>query len=517
MTLTKVTFSMIDGAPLNVKDFGAAGDGVADDTVAIQAAIDALSTGQTLVFEGNFRLTDELTITDKTRVRLTGNGRIFFDGAPSSAYIFLLVGTVDDIEIDSLTLVGDGNSGYTQGAIGCNSGQTISNTRFHDLQISDINVGISHNANLSGSWTNGWCYNNHLTNILGTVAGSGYGIQAARAYNLHIYGNTIDNASRHSIYVGRGHELSCIIENNVIINHRKDVADGTPRCAIDVARTSGVTIANNTFRDCYDGMIYLGADTSTSDDNYDILICGNKFGSPQNAVPALWLGEQLNPTTARMYSIDILDNTFEQDCAVTTGAAINLLNGNGITVKNNRLRAYNVVATLPIFMLVGNASYVAADADIFEITVTDNVCLSDKGSVVGGSRILFICDQLCTGSSLYTAKNNSGPDWATEYAFEVSPPTNLNSKLKFVDTVTYTWVVLPNEVKSGRFTILGCKPTSQVTVTPYTAAMAAPFVGISGYASDTAVNTIEMWAVNANNASTSTQTNMVHRIMVEDF
>lgn len=65
MTLTKATYSMIDGSPANVLDFGAVGDGVADDTAAIQAALNS-GVKHVLIPPGTYRLTNTLT--------LNGNG-----------------------------------------------------------------------------------------------------------------------------------------------------------------------------------------------------------------------------------------------------------------------------------------------------------------------------------------------------------------------------------------------------------------------------------------------------------
>jgi hypothetical protein len=82
MALTKASYSMVNGAPLNVKDFGVVGDGVTDDTVAFQAALDATvnmtpgfgGTGRTLIVPNGIYLVGDLAIR-WTGTRLIGESK----------------------------------------------------------------------------------------------------------------------------------------------------------------------------------------------------------------------------------------------------------------------------------------------------------------------------------------------------------------------------------------------------------------------------------------------------------
>ena len=93
MSLTKVTYSMINQGHFNVRDYGATGDGTTDDTAAIQAAINAaeLITGSTYITAthpatlyvpaGVYKITDTINIL----------GNIQFIGDGNTATIFNIV------------------------------------------------------------------------------------------------------------------------------------------------------------------------------------------------------------------------------------------------------------------------------------------------------------------------------------------------------------------------------------------------------------------------------------------
>lgn len=117
MSLTKATYSMIEGAPANVLDFGAVGDGTTDDTAAFLAALTAspnvyVPEGTYCVDAGN---SSGCLITSGTGYNVFGDGEksvikrfsynpsdsnFSFDSGSASAFI-------DDVKFSNLKFLGD--------------------------------------------------------------------------------------------------------------------------------------------------------------------------------------------------------------------------------------------------------------------------------------------------------------------------------------------------------------------------------------------------------------------------
>lgn len=103
MGLTKVTFSMIDGAAINVIDYGADPTGVADSAAAIQAAIDAAPAQGTIVFAPGTYLISQ-TITLKDSIVIDGGGAVIKAKDATNFEQMLLASSKSYVQIQNIRL-----------------------------------------------------------------------------------------------------------------------------------------------------------------------------------------------------------------------------------------------------------------------------------------------------------------------------------------------------------------------------------------------------------------------------
>lgn len=123
----------------NVMDYGAVGDGTTDDTVALQAAIDACTAFETLFFPtGVYKITATLTIPVGLRLLGAGADNINYDSATTihmtTANTTAISATVfeADITIENITILGAGGASSGRGLY------SSSNTRLRSVRIADF-------------------------------------------------------------------------------------------------------------------------------------------------------------------------------------------------------------------------------------------------------------------------------------------------------------------------------------------------------------------------------------------
>ena len=229
---------------VSVKDFGAVGDGVTDDTAAIQAALD--SGCEVYVPEGTYLLNSNVTVSSEMLLTGEGRGNSHFSGAGkfilqgslqvenigflntnehieiatnavgattfgyirvdkclfnnSSTFSIVTEGVNRDVfveEVSILNSVFNGN-GAGSGAIDIRASHRVAN--IHNNIIEDYNNGGGCGAIRLGQLTTSAdnnCYshitNNYIDNI-SSIGGTGstYGIQVIKGF-MNIIGNTVRN------------------------------------------------------------------------------------------------------------------------------------------------------------------------------------------------------------------------------------------------------------------------------------------------------------------------------------
>jgi hypothetical protein len=112
MSLTKVTYSMIEGAPINATDYGAIGDGVANDTTAIQNALNAAgAASKKLILNNGIYLVTSLTVP--SNVTLIGESvNAVIKSIPTGlSFNFIIIDGASNVTIDGVSFDTNSNTG----------------------------------------------------------------------------------------------------------------------------------------------------------------------------------------------------------------------------------------------------------------------------------------------------------------------------------------------------------------------------------------------------------------------
>lgn len=341
MSLTKVSYSMITGAPANVLDFGAVGNGVTDDSVAIQAALD--SGASELIFPSICLITAKLEIN--ASIKIIGPGGLKRNtvgpGSPSSVgagAVFEI--NADNVEINGLQFIGSqagstiATVNYADACIwvpGVDSTDPLYNIKILNCHIDgfaglaiDIryteNVWVENNTILNCGYAgvtyesviNGSISNNIIDNI---TAGSGavnfYGISLSRnpngtlitdkpTTNVVVTGNQVSNVPKwtgldsHAAY-------KCQYVNNIvtgcangIVIQYDDTSGTSPSPAKDILVDGNIVYGNTTLNTNRCGIVSLGIYPSNPNENITIsnnivVGCGTWGGVGQPTAGAIGL------------------------------------------------------------------------------------------------------------------------------------------------------------------------------------------------------------------------------------
>lgn len=350
MALTKATYSMVSGAPANVLDFGAVGNGVADDTTAIQAAIDSNATS---VFfpQGTYKITATLNVTSKMLIQ---GAKAKIDASTSNFYALNI--TASDVTVDGLEIKGAGNSVYdTNGrliaATGTDNGAGNAPTYISNITISNCNL---HDAGRGGVYA---AFVDNLKVINNIVKDVGYsGIQCFSVKNSLIDGNIVDTVSP-GVLVGASYQAYGIETNrttsadltqypqcdNIVVSSNT-VSNVSTWEGLDTHGGTNIKFIGNTVTGCSSGIAIVrsidGGGTQVVATS-DIVVSGNTIKNcTRTAVTT-------GAATPKHENISVTNNITD-NCGPTTDedfAAFRLFNVTNLSVtgniaSNNRRNAF---------------------------------------------------------------------------------------------------------------------------------------------------------------------------------
>lgn len=441
MSLTKATYSMIDGAPVNVLDFGAVCDGTTDDTAAVQEAIDfCLANNRDMVVPGLAKLTASLNINravdssaaDNFFTISSDNGGGFIVSTAiamfSSSLPYTAAGVSQLIKFDNLIFessdaalaayVLDGNKYIRTQFVGCS---------FRKIKCLDVTG--------AGKLTQSiYFFNCQGRRWQGTFFGSRY-----TSFDIKVHGCLFEAGGECFKLVNA---VGCsFVQNNI---------EGMTGGPIVVDGSQGLTIAGNYFEGSpLDIDLFLGSHLGVS-------ITGNYFGGtvPTGGEAVFWnIAENSNST----------GNYSAEKLHYFTAASKVVMNDYAVIARTNITAPTVLPYNIPIVSVYAGADQVVTTATPTKVAFGTG-SFDTNGSWVGASnRFLptvpgyyqisakvYFNNSTLTSAYIALYQNGSEIERLTSWVGSVSSAMILNgSSLVFLNGTTDYIEVFANAVGTG--------------------------------------------------------------------
>lgn len=425
---------------VSVKDFGAVGDDAADDTAAIQAALDYVGTtgGCVYIPAGMYRTTATLTIpqlasikgesAEGSIIRPQGCDGLEFDAAnsigPRTFEDFFVYGNNTSTNT-GIKFVGDADPATRVTGLRFNRVK-VQNFRdamnFRSMWTSSIENCILYN-NIFGIVIRGQCVkvdinNNYLLhNLLGTVTPTATGITIQSTFDYDPGGSTEKRPEDIQVHQNLvfGFPFGCRLTNGLVLSVNNNDFDAVTHTGVYVSSMGGLTSINENW------IGLVGASPVNG-----ILL--DALGT-SNDVQKNILGNQItNSGTSAAFGI----------YAYTNQNNVNIV-GNDISGTDNDIQVQNcgdiVVSGNLCKSTANNSIYVIGTPASRIVEISNNSCAANLlVNPTNNSQILLgqndgVASTLIRGVSLLTAGNTSV---TTTYASLSSAPPDFDSATTFI-------------------------------------------------------------------------------------
>lgn len=405
----RTTKSNLNLTTVNVRDYGAIGDGATDATAAINSAIAALTSYSSLYFPpGKYLIAGTLSgFSSLNTVTVWGEGAELYNTGHGNTFVF--AGTCTNINVTGLRFTGDA----TVRANGIHIRMYCSNSSITNCYFQGCSDFAIHLSNDAGTYsTNVLVANNVINGSLGD------GIHFGAVYNGQAIGNVISNTGDDALAAIADDVTRPPARISFIGNIASQVGNGgSHACGVRINEGTDILIEANNFYVTQQSAIEVNRYLSTTAYNARVSIVGNKCFNANNAGlgprGAIWVNfcQQAN----------IVDN---QVIDTVNGAAIALLDVSDTVVHGNFIRkapfrgiifddgtTTNVATSWTQISITDNDfDWVQANEAIYmvppsTVTVTNLMVTGNTAHIVGGNWIYY--DRITTGR-VWNNTNTSG-------------------------------------------------------------------------------------------------------------